>query len=64
MIVVLSNHGQMVLANGSTIDISPKEAAYSPPGTEHDVINTGSEVLRYVYLVSRQTAVQNKENTP
>ena len=52
MVVVLSGHGQMVMANGSKIDISPEVAAYSPPGTEHDVINTGSEVLRYVYVVS------------
>jgi len=52
MVVVLSGRGQMVLANGSKIDISPEVAAYSPPGTEHEVINTGSEVLRYVYVVS------------
>ena len=41
----------MVLANGSKIDISPEAAAYSPPGTEHDVINTGAAVVRYVYVV-------------
>lgn len=52
MVVVLSGRGQMVMANGNKIDISPEVAAYSPPGTEHDVFNTGSEVLRYVYVVS------------
>lgn len=52
MVVVLSGRGQMVLGDGSKIDISPDVAAYSPPGTEHDVINTGNQVLRYVYVVS------------
>ena len=56
MVVVLSGRGQMVMGNGSKIDISPEAAAYSPPGTEHDVINTGSEVLRYVYVVSAATS--------
>jgi mannose-6-phosphate isomerase-like protein (cupin superfamily) len=26
--------------------------AYIPPGTEHDVINTGKDVLEYVYVVA------------
>ncbi|HEX8896323.1 MAG TPA: cupin domain-containing protein [Terriglobales bacterium] len=64
MVVVLSGHGQRVLANGNKIDISPEVAPYSLPGTEHGVINTGSEVLRYVYVVSATNSSPNKENTP
>ena len=26
---------------------------YSPPGTEHDVVNTGRTPLRYVFIVAR-----------
>jgi len=52
MVIVLEGTGQMVLANGKRVDISPAAAAYSPPGTEHDVINTGSGLLRYIYVVS------------
>jgi len=51
MVIVLEGAGQMVLANGTRMDISPAAAAYSPPGTEHDVINTGSGLLRYIYYV-------------
>ena len=42
----------MLLSNGARVDISRQSAAYSPPGTEHDVVNTGDEVLRYIYVVS------------
>jgi mannose-6-phosphate isomerase-like protein (cupin superfamily) len=28
-------------------------ALYCPPSTEHDVFNTGTTTLRYVYVVSR-----------
>jgi len=52
MVIVLQGAGQMVLANGTRIDISPAAAAFSPPGTEHDVINTGSGLLRYIYVVT------------
>jgi mannose-6-phosphate isomerase-like protein (cupin superfamily)/predicted enzyme related to lactoylglutathione lyase len=52
MVVVLEGQGQMVLADGKRVDISPQSAAYSPPGTEHDVVNTGAGVLRYIYVVS------------
>jgi len=52
MVVVLEGKGEMVLADGRKLPIGPNSSAYSPPGTEHDVINTGSGVLRYIYVVS------------
>ena len=52
MVIVLEGAGQMVLADGRRLDISPAAAAYSPPGTEHDITNTGSGLLRYIYVVS------------
>ena len=52
MVIVLEGAGQMVLADGRRMDISPAAAAYSPPGTEHDITNTGSGLLRYIYVVS------------
>jgi hypothetical protein len=30
-----------------------KAVAYCPPGTEHDVVNTGAVPLRYIYLVAK-----------
>ena len=52
MVIVLEGRGQMQLSNGTRVDISPDSAAYSPPGAEHDVVNTGEGVLRYIYVVS------------
>jgi quercetin dioxygenase-like cupin family protein/predicted enzyme related to lactoylglutathione lyase len=52
IVIVLEGTGQMVLSDGTKLDIGPNATAYSPPGTEHDVINTGSGDLRYVYVVS------------
>ena len=59
MVIVLEGRGQMLLSNGTRVDISPEAASYSPPGTEHDVVNTGEGVLRYIYVVS-PAAVQTK----
>jgi len=56
MVIVLEGRGQMVLADGRRVDISPQSAAYSPPRTEHDVLNTGSGVLRYIYVVAPASA--------
>ena len=66
MVVVLSGHGQMVLANGNKIDIGAEVAAYSLPGTEQNMTSS-TPVPRYCGTCTscpRQTAVQNKENTP
>ena len=56
MVIVLEGAGQMVLADGRRVDMSPAAVAYSPPGTEHDITNTGSGLLRYIYVVSRAPA--------
>ncbi len=52
-IVVLAGTGEMRIANGPVLTLKPYVVAYCPPGTEHDVINTGSEPLRYVYVVAK-----------
>jgi mannose-6-phosphate isomerase-like protein (cupin superfamily)/catechol 2,3-dioxygenase-like lactoylglutathione lyase family enzyme len=52
IVIVLEGRGQMMLGDGTRLDITPDSPAYSPPATEHDVINTGSGVLRYIYVVS------------
>ncbi len=52
-LVVFSGRGEMRMADGTTLNLTPYVVAYCPPDTEHDVFNTGSEPLRYVYLVAR-----------
>ena len=66
MVVVLSGHGQMVLANGNKIDIGPEVAAYSLPGTEQKMtsLTPGARYWGTCTSCPRSTAVENKENTP
>lgn len=52
-VVVLAGRGEMRLADGTVMNLKPFIVAYCPPGTEHDVTNTGSEPLRYVYVVAK-----------
>jgi mannose-6-phosphate isomerase-like protein (cupin superfamily) len=52
MLVVLEGQGEMVFHDGSKLRIRGGTALYCPPQTEHDVVNTGNEDLRYVYVVA------------
>ena len=52
LLVVLEGHGQMVLAEGTKLEVKANSALYCPPETEHNIVNTGDSVLRYVYVVA------------
>ncbi len=52
-IVVLSGTGELKIIGGLTLHLRPYCVAYCPPNTEHDVTNTGTDTLRYVYIVAR-----------
>jgi quercetin dioxygenase-like cupin family protein len=52
-IVVLAGTGEMNIIGGSTLHLRPYCVAYCPPNTEHDVVNIGTDTLRYVYIVAR-----------
>jgi len=52
-IVVLAGTGEMKIIGGTTLHLHPYCVAYCPPNTEHDVANTGTDTLRYVYIVAR-----------
>jgi mannose-6-phosphate isomerase-like protein (cupin superfamily) len=53
LVVVLDGEGDMLFGDGSILQLEPYNVAYCPPGTEHDVRNTGSKPLRYLYIVAR-----------
>lgn len=53
MVIVLEGEGEMLLGDGSVLQLKPHIVAYCPPGTEHDVRSTGNRPLRYVYVVSK-----------
>ncbi len=52
-IIVLSGTGEMRFADGSAPKLDGHSVAYCPPATVHDVINTGTAPLRYVYVVAK-----------
>jgi mannose-6-phosphate isomerase-like protein (cupin superfamily) len=52
-VIVLAGTGEMRITGGQTLRLKPNVVAYCPPLTEHDVINTGSVPLRYLYVVAR-----------
>jgi len=52
IVIVLEGQGKLICSDGSQLEIMQGKAAYSPPGTEHDVKNTGKGVLRYIFVAS------------
>lgn len=52
MLVVLEGEGKMLFNDGTSLAIAANHVLYCPPETGHDVINTGTGVLRYVYIVA------------
>ena len=52
-IVVLAGTGEMKIVGEATLHLLTYCVAYCPPNTEHDVTNTGTDTLRYVYIVAR-----------
>jgi mannose-6-phosphate isomerase-like protein (cupin superfamily) len=52
LLVILEGQGEMSFRDGSKLELKANRALYCPPETEHDVSNTGRNVLRYVYIVA------------
>jgi mannose-6-phosphate isomerase-like protein (cupin superfamily) len=52
MLVILEGRGEMRISGGEVLPIARGFAAYCPPHTEHNVLNTGTGPLRYIYIVA------------
>jgi mannose-6-phosphate isomerase-like protein (cupin superfamily) len=52
-IVVLAGTGEMKIIGDSVLHLRPYCVAYCPPNTEHDVVNIGTDTLRYIYIVAK-----------
>lgn len=52
VLVVLHGEGDLLMRGAPSLKISGGTAAYVPPETPHDVCNTGSGILRYVYVTA------------
>jgi quercetin dioxygenase-like cupin family protein len=48
MLIVLEGEGSLLLGESSRLEMNAGNVLYCPPETEHDVINTGAGILRYI----------------
>lgn len=53
VLIVLQGQGKMMMSEGNAIVLKYGLMLYCPPGTEHDVQNTGTEPLKYIYIVAK-----------
>jgi len=51
IIVFLQGRGRMIFSKGRGPVVAKGRMAYVPPGTRHNVKNTGRTLLKYVYIV-------------
>ena len=52
LITVLEGQGELQIAGCDPLPIKSGVAAYCPPRSDHDVVNTGSGTLRYIFVVT------------
>ncbi len=54
VVIVLSGSGEMRVTGGGTFGLKPCAVAYCPPLTEHAVVNTGPDTLRYIWVAAKK----------
>jgi mannose-6-phosphate isomerase-like protein (cupin superfamily) len=52
LLVFLSGQGQLLIGPQGSFSVGRGRVSYIPPNTLHDVRNTGSEPLVYIYCVA------------
>lgn len=53
MLVPLAGQGELRFSSHPPVLIKPGLITYAPAHTEHDVINTGSAPLRYIFITAK-----------
>ena len=53
LLIVLEGEGEMQITGQEPLTIGKESTAYCPPDTEHNVLNTGVDMLKYIYIVAR-----------
>lgn len=53
MLVPLEGQGELRFSDHPPIAIKPGLVTYAPARTEHDVVNTGTTRLRYIFITAR-----------
>ena len=55
LLVFLAGEGELIIGQDNRFPVGKGKVCYIPPQTDHDVNNTGSEPLVYVYGVAPVT---------
>ena len=55
LLVFLAGRGELLIGGSDRFEVGAGKTVYIPPETLHDVHNTGSEPLRYIYCVAPAT---------
>ena len=53
VIIVLEGEGELHIRDEPALPLGINRIGYCPPDTVHDVVNTGTTPLRYLFVVSR-----------
>jgi mannose-6-phosphate isomerase-like protein (cupin superfamily) len=53
LLIVLAGEGSLLLGESRHLEMNVGTVLYCPPDTEHDVRNTGSGILRYIYVTAK-----------
>jgi quercetin dioxygenase-like cupin family protein len=53
LIIILEGDGEIEAEGSGRNKITAGQVAYNPPFTKHNVFNTGTKVLRYIYVVAK-----------
>ena len=53
IIIPISGEGEVRFQGAEPIKLNAGSMIYNPPELEHDVINTGGELLVYIYIVGK-----------
>jgi mannose-6-phosphate isomerase-like protein (cupin superfamily) len=53
VLVIFSGSGEMRISGKPALKLKPHVVAYCPPMTEHYVISTGKEPLKYLYVAAK-----------
>ncbi len=53
MIIVLEGECQLISTKGEDFQLKYGVVAYCPPHTEHNIKNTGSKPLKYIYIATK-----------
>ena len=62
LLVFLSGSGELLIGENDRYQVGQGKVAYIPPQTAHDISNTGTEPLIYVYCVAPAAAQENEKS--